>query len=1102
MSKITAQQQAAIDSRGKIIVSASAGSGKTFVMIEKLVNAIADGADLDEVLAVTFTKKAAAQIKEKLRGALIKRMELSDGDTRARLKVQLSKIASSDISTIHSFCARLLRTYFYVLDVDGGFDIISSDDSAAKELISRAAENLFDRLYEENNPNFKLILKRYMKKRSDKTVKNLLTEAYSAVRSTAHYKDVLNGSRLLYTEEGFDGISYMYSAALTAKYERLFDAVCKFENTFPVTQKASVYATLFNEMKEAVNASASAGIFGEKPPLTVTRKPADAPEDKPAGELYKKFREGIAKRYNALNGDTEGRQTELEYFLKSGETAAAFSDLLLQFDAEYSAVKREENKLDYNDLEHLTLELLTNESVKKQINEKYKYVFVDEYQDVNPVQEEIISSLGQEVFLVGDVKQAIYGFRGSKSQFFTRKFKDFSCAGQALRLSNNFRSAGGILNFVNGLFSDIMREDTCGIDYADSSVMIGGGKYPEGEGEAKVLIFGKDEKEERQLKVYSVLDDSKEVKHSREGLGIVTLVGEILKGKHYDADKGCLVDTQAGDICILTRKNKGASVEGIVKALRDAGYSVAGVKEESIFAFPEVKKFLDILELIENSEQDIPLVTALLSPLGGFTEDELARVKIIYKDKKEYKQFRVCCRDYAARFYDGKAQKLNAFYKKLNRLRELSDILNVGELCDEILGEYGLGLEIGAEKVKNVIRLAEEGENLRLSEFLDKIKSGGEITAPAHSSSDSIKVMSMHASKGLEFPVVIISDITRTFKGMDYTEMPFDEQFGFAPKYHNDKELITRKTVLRRLVKLKSDAEELKNEFNLFYVACTRAMNKLYILAEEPKLYDPAAVTEARSYADIFDMEKTGYEELLPHSEFGAQTSRDRILGEVDEELKEAINKKFMAGYSHPSSVNLPVKSSASAILKADIGEEHFAVRTLFGGEGETSVQKGIAYHRFLQLCDFSKRSREEIESELARFADGGKIEKEQAELLDSAELAQILNMPVFDGLAGCELLREQEFLCRLPASELFENADEEDGVLVQGAIDLLVLTRSGYLIIDYKYSKKSADELVNHYKKQLQLYKKAVAKIKKVAENTIRTVLVNIRTKTLTEVQ
>ncbi len=1101
MNSLTKEQSAAVESCGKVIVSASAGSGKTFVMIEKLVKAIAGGADLDEILAVTFTKKAAAQMKEKLRSALIARMDGADEETKTKLKIQLSKISSADISTIHSLCARLIRTYFYVLDADAGFDIISADDATAKDLKSRAMDALFDRLYEEDSKDFKLLLSCFVKKRSDNSLRKLVLEAYNAVRSCAHYEIVLENAENLYTEKGFNLVCGEYGKILSNKFKRLIYAVQSFKNGFVISKNADVYNIIFDEMLSALETCANGGLFVEKPPIVSTKKPVsragDSMADRIASDNFKAFKDEISKKYKSLCSDLENAENERKYFFESGKIAVAFSRLLLQFDTEYTAVKRDENKLDYNDLEHLTLKLLADERVRGEINSTYKYVFVDEYQDVNPVQEEIISGLGREVFLVGDVKQAIYGFRGSRSQFFADKFKDFSRgAGSALKLSNNFRSSDGVLYFVNAVFSDIMRLDTCGIDYANDGVMLAGGGYPENYGDAHIHIYGKDDKEERELKIYSVADDSRQTKHTREGLAVLAIVESELKKSRYDLKEKKFVPVQAGDICILTRKNKGASTEGIVRALRDEGYSVAGEQQPNICALPEVKQFLDVLSLIDNAEQDIPLVSALLSPLGGLCEDELANIRITLKDKKNL-SFRACCREYCAKMRTEIARKIGEFYQRLEKLRALSEIADTGEIANELLENYGLETAYGAgggAKLKNVLKLIGEGANLTLSAFLEKIKTGGyEVSAPASSASDSIKIMTMHAAKGLEFPVVIIADICKTFKGADYSEAPFDELYGFAPKYFDIENRLTHKTVLRRLAAVRSDAEELKNEMNLFYVACTRAMCSLHILAEEIKPFSAYDVSDARCYADLFDIGKFFPEALAPNGEIVADTGENTLVYRPDSKLVEKIEKRFSKPYAYETSIDLPVKSSASAILKMRDFEPYYETNQLFGGEGETGTERGTAYHRFLELCDFSLKSVEEIKSEIENFLVSGRITDGQRALLNAEGLAEILQMPVFENLSGARLFREQEFLCRLRANEILPGVSANDWVLVQGAIDLLAECSDCVKIIDYKYSHKSDEQLIKTYKAQLDLYKKAVAVITGNSFDKISCTIVNI---------
>lgn len=1097
--QLTEEQTAAIKSRGRVIVSASAGSGKTFVMIEKLVNAACEGADLDEVLAVTFTKKAAAQMKEKLRSAIIKRLE-NAGEERLRLKTQLSKISSANISTIHSFCARLLRTYFYALGIDAGFDIISADDAVACDLKSRALDNLFERCYEQDDPDFKILLNCFMKKRNDSSLRRLISDAYSSVRSTAHYGELLSRTAELYTEEGFSRVCAAYREMQSVKFRRLIRAVEKFQAEFPKTQKSETYDTIFEEMKASLTFCAESPLFAVKPALSYTRKPVDGEDDKEAGELFKKFKDGVLRRYNAIHGDISDEECERKKFFESGRVAIAFSNVLMQFDREYAAVKAEENKLDYNDLEHMTLELLADESIRNEINSAFKYVFVDEYQDVNPVQEEIISYLTGETFLVGDVKQAIYGFRGSKSVFFSDKFRGFeNSGGTALRLSSNFRSADKILTFVNALFSEIMRVETCGIDYQNDGKMAFGGLYPRGYGYAGIHIFGKDGEELKERGVYSVTADGTTKKHTREGLAVLAIVEKELQGKHYDLKTGEYVDTKCGDICILTRKNKGASTDGIVRALLDEGYAVSGAQEANICNLPEVKQLLDILSLIDNAEQDVPLVTALLSPLGGFNEDELAAIRMAVDGRaaaarKERKTFRSCCEDYA-KIPGLISRKLNIFADKLKKLRGLAGILTTGELVDELLGNYGLESAYGAggeNKLKNVLRLVEEGAALPLAGFLEKIKAGGyNVSAPAPAPSDSIKIMSMHAAKGLEFPVVIIADICRTFKGQDYEEVPFDEVYGFAPKFYDRQNMLAGKTVLRRLARARSDGEELKNELNLFYVACTRAMCRLHILAEEVEPFDENDAYEAKCYADLFDIVKFEPDIVEPHSEIERESAAAMIF-KPDPAMTKLISGQFMRPYSHAESVDLPVKSSASAILSMHADEPHYTAHELFGGEGETGTERGTAYHRFLELCDFSVKTADGIAAELENFVVSGRMTAAQRELLDVGQLCKILSMPVFSDFGVKTLYREREFLCRLPANEILDT-EAQDDVLVQGAIDLLAVGAEHAQIIDYKYSVKNDERLCQDYSRQLNLYKKATSRILGYSEEKISTVIINL---------
>lgn len=1101
----TPEQQAAIESRGKVIVSASAGSGKTFVMIQKLCDLIENGGDLDEVLAVTFTKKAAAQMKEKLRKGLVGRLASSEGQARANIKAQLAKIPSADISTIHSFCARLVRTYFYAVDVDSAFDIIAADDASAQTLKRRAMDNLFDRMYETEDEDFAYVLSCLRRNRSDESVKNLISEGYSSVRNVADYEEMLENCD--FTERRFDELCAEYKRTVNERCEALKRAVIKFSGQFTVPEGCDKLNVIIEEMLAALDAVAeNDDLFAPLPPLGKTRRPAAKDHSREALEVFDKFRSGIKKKYESLTGDLKDRESELAAYLESGRLCRAFCNLILQFDVEYTAVKRDEGKLDYEDLEHLTLRLLKDGEIKSRINSKYKHVFVDEYQDVNPVQERIISEVGAEnVFTVGDVKQAIYGFRGSKSVFFSRKYDDMKKGKGALKLSRNFRSSDGVLAFVNRLFGDMMTPAVCGFSYKDDGEMFRGGKYPQGYGTALIHVFGKEEKEKEGASgVYSVAERALiKSGHTREGLAVLEIVKRELSGKIYDADLGRERDAQPGDVCILTRKRADKSVTGIVRALTDAGYAVAGAKEANLCSRPEIRQMLDILSLIDNCRQDIPLSTALLSPLGNLTQDELAQVRIA-APRTGRLTFRECMLDYVKNRADGISVKLSQFFAKINRYRRLSDVLGAAELIDRILADTGLAARYSAEggaKLAGMRRLAAEAYGpsgqLPLGAFLNKIKAGGyNIAAPVPSSSESIKLMTMHASKGLEFPIVIIADVSASFKGRDYGDMPFDDEYGFAPKCYNVGEKLQRTTLLRTLCNLKSKRENVKNELNLFYVACTRAMCNLHVMCAEPPEYDPSDPFSADSYAKLFDVRAYSPEYMSGVTDFDGENSPQILLSAPDEQAYGEVNSRFMRPYAYEDSVNLPVKSSASQILKDS--EAYYAERVLYteeqDDERQTGAERGTAYHRYLELCDFSVKDAEGIGRQIALFVSEGAMPPEQAELLSVENLVKILAMPAFSSLSGATLYREREFLCRLPANSFLET-EAEDGVLIQGAIDLLAIGAGGTAIIDYKYSRKNDEQIVQTYAAQLALYKKAVAEILKIDPSTISTTVINIFT-------
>ncbi len=1115
----TPEQQRAIDARGEVLVSASAGAGKTTVMIRRLTDIIAAGADLDEVLCVTFTKKAAANMKDKLRAGLIERLNCDDVELRERLRNQLGKLNSADISTIDSFCARLARTFFYELKIDSGFEILA-DGGEEGELKARAIDELFSDLYEEKDENFYLLLSRLRKKRSDKNLREMIVRAYDGMRIHPDYVSLLlSARRNTYTDEGFEEVCAELFGIVKGRCAQFVSAIDLFEKDFAKVKSQSGYFKVLNELRESINAYAAAGdMFAVPQKLAFSRKPNGKGED---DDRFTAFCKDVKDKFKRLTTFND-KNTERERFLASGALANAFTDVLLKFDERYSAIKREEGKADYADLEHFALNLLSDEQVKEQINEKYKYVFVDEYQDINPIQDRILSSVaGGDVFYVGDVKQAIYGFRGSRSAFFSGKCMEMGDCEEYIVIPDNFRSAGAVIGFVNKLFSRLMTPPVCDFDYNCGHAMRGGALYPCGfEGSAEMFAFDNFSSEKKKAQgVYSVSGQKAAARgYTAEGLAVLKLVEKALGSTYYNADEKREVKVQTGDICVLTRKRSNKNAQGIVRAL-SSKYPVAASAEVNVCERPEIIRLMDILSYIDNGAQDIPLASALLSPLGGLDEEELAQVRIYGGIGINAPRFYLCARQYALNKSDALASKLNTFFARAERLRTLSHSLGAAKLIDEIVKTEGFAAEFDSEAKTQFLRRFQKeayssGGELYLNAFLRKIKAGGnKIAAPASLASDCIKVMTMHASKGLEFPVVIVADIAASYKGDDKADIYTDEKFGFAPRYYGENRIYYT-TLLRQLCKLKCAEEELRNEINLFYVACTRAKYALYILTSEAEGYSPIKACGAENYARLFNAEEFAPKhievERLEEGNVGSERriiDGSRAVGEAYGKIKGAA--EFTYGYEQ--GIKLPVKSSATRLLNERDGEQ--AAPAMFAPEddgGTGGVEAGLAYHRFLELCDFSVKERGGVAAEVERFTAEGLLSPAQAGILDVDGLVRILQMPVFEGVAQKTLFREREFLCRLPSSEYIavkegagsaeSGADDGNGVIVQGAIDLLcVQYKDGKAvcadIIDYKYSVYGEEYLLEKYAPQLALYKKVVCKVYGLEREKVTTAIVNIRT-------
>lgn len=1108
--KPTAEQFAAITAQGETLVSASAGSGKTFVMIEKIISLILEGkVEISSILAVTFTNLAALEMKEKLKTAIIKRINEEDNEqNKARLKYELSEIATSDICTVHSFCANLIRRFFYVTGVNGDFKI--ADDADAMEMQTRAADIVIDSLIEKGSEKFKLLLKIFAGSKGVSKIVDLLLPLYLKMRNDNDYLYRIESMPQNFTENGFIKVCNQlldaYKLRASALLERANILFAQLEPFIERQEMSVKYAEFINAVTSvllSVIKSQDLYLVGKiAQGLKMPSKPANTPlkraENYSALQLDEKIDalKTHVKEFFIPLKNYEDAQKDCANFIQSGEITSAVCEFLLEFDKEYQAIKKRAGKMDFSDLEHCALSLLKDKTVQSEMQRKYSYIFVDEYQDVNPCQESILNFLqGRNMFRVGDVKQSIYGFRGCSAKFFVEEFEKLNKMGGALVLNGNFRSAPKILDAVNTIFSEVMLQETCQIDYKKTSIMTAGNAYPKDSGEVWFnFIPEKEKQEKKERSVYSVVEnlDGKLDETYEEGAYVANIIAHELSKTHFDVKTGEMVKNQFKDIVILSRSKTGKASK-IISELVKKGIPVASDSEYNICDYPEIKRLIEVLKYIDNPEQDIPLACALKSSLCLLSDEQLATIRL-YSGKKS--SFVEACKKYANECNDALSLKLKEFYEYCEKLRLLSYARSCAEIITQITSDTGAEIEElksknGEERIKRMARFISECQDLSVSDFLKRLKSNGyNIGFSQSGGENAVHVLTMHASKGLEFPVVIIVGMDNKFDDHDLKEkILLDDEWGFAPYYYDDSDFSAKETVLRALIKEKLVKKRVEDEMRLLYVATTRAQNTMHFVFKKRSEFDFLKVARAGKFSDFINFDKFENcflqleDETLQNVE-----SRPLVISQTDKQAEQEILKVYQKEYAYESSLNLPVKSSASAILKAQ-GENYYTENQLFPESDSQNIDTltGTAYHAFLENADFFADKRKECERVYSLLCKNPDF----SERLSVEKMLKILQFPIFESLKGYQLLKEQEFLLRLCADEIFDT-QSKDEILVQGFIDLLAVKENEVKIIDYKYSSHSDERLVKDYKKQLNIYAKAVKKILKIDNVTAYIININ----------
>lgn len=1121
----TPDQRKAVIAEGRnVLVSASAGSGKTFVMIERVIRLIVEGkAEVGEILAVTYTTAAAEEMKQKLVKAII--AEINAGRDAARFRKALSEVPTASISTFHSFCANLIRTYFYALDVDPSVSV--ADENQAGELKNKALDSLFESLYETRDEDFLYLVRIMGRSRGDDSLKETVKKLYEFASSEKSAEEFLTKAAENITEKSFyksENELYGIFAAYIKELIRIGENLTSLAESYGYAVYVEYVGELLVKLKTCLNAKdfrsliKAAGLSVPKAPRTTSKDDEDLAAYKGKLEYFKKKCKDVYDdiREASPNDDEE---KDLSEYLSTARATKALCRLTIDFGKEYARLKADAAALDFADLEHFAYRLLSeNPDVLSAVKQKYKYVFADEYQDVNGIQEAILSLISSDnAFMVGDVKQSIYAFRGCNPDIIAAKFERYERGeGETVSLDENFRSTDAVLAAVNETFSPIMTKDFGGTDYKNNP-MTGSGKYPQGYGET-ILIEIPEAEKEKTIKggVYDIVDDVNAPAPKAafaEGAVVANIVRKEAGGKVYDLKAKREREVTPKDFAVLTRNSSGFPTE-IVRHLKRNDIPVSSAAKNPVGDYPEIKLLKDLLKIIVRFADDAPLFACLKSAIGGVSEAEAAEIKraayaAITSDTGDKPAatkkptFADCYRWYLLSGEDENIRnKLKNFDEYISKIRLLSGFENAGEILSRVLSETGLDLEILSQKngeirlsrVERFIAEAGSGENgLSVSKFLTRAESDdGDVSVGSSDGDDSVTVTSMHASKGLEYPIVILAGLGKRFN-LDDTkkEILTDRYDGIALKFYDEESKRTKITLPRAAFKERARLNAIKEEMRVFYVAMTRAECKLYLVTSEPveENDDFTSILFANKFSDFIKTKYFDKKITADDTEIGdGEDVREVYISKDRPALTDLIRKNLSFIYPYEEDVNLPVKRAVTSLAE-DATTDDDEMTEIRLPVDKTTRERGIAYHAFLQHADSFY---EDAGVLLEKIKTRKKLTDEQLALLSEEKLRKILRAPLFEEIRGYKFYKEQPFIAQMAANEI-SNTNATGDVLVQGIIDLLAVKGDKAIIVDYKYSKKSISHLKETYAYQLALYKKAVEKTLKLKVE--KTILFNLNT-------
>lgn len=1132
---LTPAQKRAVEHRGsKLLVSAAAGSGKTKVLVDRLMAYLTgdEPANLDDFLMITYTKAAASELRGKIASKLTERIA-QDPENR-HLQQQLQRLYLAQISTVHGFCGDILRQYAFRLDLPTDFRV--ADENECAELRRTVLSECLENAYAHRSPEFEMLVDTQGYGRDDRRLGEIVLRVYDSARCHRSPDAWLQACLESTDADGICDVSEtLWGQYLISEFHKLLDSQIAFytwaiqalnsENQIQSAQD-NLAQTLQNlQSLRALTTWRQIHDFGTLS-YGVLRFPKGM-QNEALKEQIKTLRDGCKESLaKALRTFVDDSDSVLDGMCQCAGAQRGLIALVRQFGADFTRKKRSARILDFSDLEHGMLRLLFAGSdvptaAAREIGERFREIMVDEYQDSNEVQDAIFDALTRgrnHLFMVGDVKQSIYQFRLADPDIFLQKYKsysdDFDAAGTRVLLSANFRSGPEVVEAVNAVFGACMREDVGGLDYTEAESLVEGiphERLPEPGVELVCIESGSDT-------------------YETEASFVAERIETMLKNRTLIRDGDGFRPVQAEDIVILLR-SPGSVGGDYRRALEAKGIPCNTGSGEPLLETAEIATLRSLLQVISNPRMDIPLICVLASPVFGFTADDLAVVRAADRHVGLYDALAKC-----------ELPKAHAFLETLRTLRDFSRTHRLTELLTKVLNLTKLdsiyaSMSAGAGRSENIrsfftIACEYEATAVRtLEQFLDHLDALEEQGISTAAAAGGVTMMSIHKSKGLEFPVVFLCGLTRRFNTMDQrADILCHKDFGLGLYVVDNENRLRYPSVPRRAIAAKMNADMVSEEMRVLYVAMTRARDRLVMTCTAKNMasrlqkltmdlaFDGgrsaaaaagnAAVwilltalgrTEAGALKNAAGAQVPGSVSNLPWAisfcdgdtaAIGRSALREEAP-HLPEAAENLLRQRLSFVYPFESATTAPSKQTATGRkegFRSEEAAEHTRSKTVFSHRKPDFKSKavdgrayGTAMHLCMQHLDFTACGSETgVKQELGRLLEEGFLTENDFAMVNSSQLAAFFESPLGWKIRSGKVLREFKFSILDDASR-FDDTLTGEQVLLQGVVDCALLEDDGITIVDFKtdhVTQENLPGLTERYRIQLETYADAMERI------------------------